>query len=135
MRTCDGRYFPVVARDGHSGAEACQSFCPATETKVFRGSSIDNASNEQGRLYSAIPNAFRFRTELVDNCTCGGKGPGGLASVKIEDDPTLRRGDIVASADGLMVVGDRGRNNALKLYPASNSVRAQYKRRPAVAAK
>ncbi len=135
VRTCDGRYFPVVARDGQSGAEACHNFCPASETKVFRGSSIDNASNEQGKLYSAIPNAFRFRNELVDNCTCGGTGPGGLASVRIEDDPTLRRGDIVASAEGLMVVGDRGRNNELKLSPAPNSVRAQYKRRPAVAAR
>ncbi|HEY0235128.1 MAG TPA: DUF2865 domain-containing protein [Afipia sp.] len=135
VRTCDGRYFSVTARDGQSAAEACQNFCPASETKIFRGSSIDTASNEQGRLYSAIPNAFRFRNELVDNCTCGGKGPGGLASVKIEDDPTLRRGDIVASADGLMVVGDRGRNHELKLSPAPNSVRAQYKRRPAVAAR
>lgn len=131
VRTCDGRYFPVVARDGQSSAEACQSFCPASETKVFRGSSIDNASNEQGKLYSAIPNAFRFRNELVDSCTCGGKGPGGLASVRIEDDPTLRRGDIVASAEGLMVVGDRGRNNALKLSPAPSSISSQYKRRPA----
>lgn len=131
VRTCDGRYFSVTARDGQSAAEACQSFCPASETKVFRGSSIDNASNEQGKLYSAIPNAFRFRNELVDNCTCGGSGPGGLASIKIEDDPTLRRGDIVASADGLMVVGDRGRNNELKFSPAPSSVSAQYKRRPA----
>ncbi|MBX9711606.1 MAG: DUF2865 domain-containing protein [Xanthobacteraceae bacterium] len=133
VRTCDGRYFPVVARDGQSTADACHSFCPASETKIFRGSSIDNASNEQGKLYSAVPNAFRYRNELVPGCTCGGSGPGGLASVRIEDDPTLRTGDIVASADGLMVVSDRGRNGSLKLKPASNSVRAQYRRRPAVA--
>ena len=69
----------------------------------------------------------------MDNCTCGGTGTGGLATIKIEDDPTLRRGDIVASADGLMVVGDRGRNNELKLSPAPQSVAAQYKRKPAKA--
>ena len=45
VRTCDGRYFPVVARNGQSAAEACHNFCPAAETRVFRGSSIDNASN------------------------------------------------------------------------------------------
>ncbi|RTL53587.1 MAG: DUF2865 domain-containing protein [Bradyrhizobiaceae bacterium] len=135
VRTCDGRYFPVVARNGQSAADACHNFCPAAETKIFRGPSIDNASNEQGKLYSAIPNAFRYRNELVDNCTCGGAGTGGLATIKIEDDPTLRRGDIVASADGLMVVGDRGRNNELKLSPAPGSVSAQYKRKPAKASR
>ena len=137
VRTCDGRYFSVTARDGQSAADACRSFCPASETRIYRGSSIDNASNEQGKLYSAIPNAFRYRNELVPGCTCGSGGAGGLASVKIEDDPTLRAGDIVASSDGLMVVSDPGRYNggSLKLRPAPSSVRAQYKRRPAVAAR
>jgi hypothetical protein len=137
VRTCDGRYFPVVARDGQTSAEACHNFCPTSETRIYRGASIDNASNEQGKLYSAIPNAYRYRNELVPGCTCGGTGPGGLASVRIEDDPTLRAGDIVASADGLMVVSDPGHYNggSLKLRPASSSVRAQYKRRPAVVAR
>lgn len=135
VRTCDGRYFPVVARDGQTTAEACHNFCPTSETRIYRGSSIDNASNEQGKLYSAIPNAYRYRNELVPGCTCGGNGAGGLASVRIEDDPTLRAGDIVAGADGLMVVSDVGRSKggSFKLRPVSSSVRAQYRRRPAVA--
>jgi len=32
----------------------------------------------------------------VAGCTCNGKDQLGLAPVKIEDDPTLRKGDIVA---------------------------------------
>ena len=39
VRTCDGRYFPVAASDKASRAASCNSFCPASETKVFYGSS------------------------------------------------------------------------------------------------
>ena len=44
VRTCDGRYFPVAASDKASRAASCNSFCPASETKVFYGSNIDNAA-------------------------------------------------------------------------------------------
>src|SRR5882757_4097709 len=44
VRTCDGRYFPAQASEGQSRAAVCNSFCPASETKVFYGGSIDNAS-------------------------------------------------------------------------------------------
>ena len=96
VRTCDGRYFPVAASDKASRAASCNSFCPASETKVFYGSSIDNAASDNGKPYSELPNAFRYRNELVSGCTCNGKDQVGLAPVKIEDDPTLRKGDVVA---------------------------------------
>ena len=48
---------------------------------------------------------FAIATTLVAGCTCNGKDQIGLAPVKIEDDPTLRKGDIVAGEDGLMVAG------------------------------
>src|SRR6266567_4497116 len=105
VRTCDGRYFPVTASDNASRAASCNSFCPASETKLFYGSSIDNASAENGKSYSELPNAFRYRNELVSGCTCNGKDQIGLAPVKIEDDPTLRKGDIVAGENGLLVAG------------------------------
>ena len=127
VRTCDGRYFPVTAGDGQSRAASCNSFCPASETKVVYGSSIDNAATENGKPYSELPNAFRYRNELVAGCTCNGKDQLGLAPVKIEDDPTLRKGDIVAGANGLVVasrVADR-RGASLNFSPASASVRAQ----------
>jgi hypothetical protein len=136
VRTCDGRYFPITAGDGQSKAASCNSFCPASETKVVYGSSIDQAATENGKSYSELPNAFRYRTELVAGCTCNGKDQIGLAPVRIEDDPTLRKGDIVAGANGLVVAAraaDR-RGASLNFSPASAQVRAKYQRVPVVAA-
>jgi hypothetical protein len=136
VRTCDGRYFPISAGDGQSRAASCNSFCPASETKVVYGSSIDHAATETGKPYSELPNAFRYRNELVAGCTCNGKDQLGLAAVKIEDDPTLRKGDIVAGSNGLVVaarVSDR-RGASLNFSPASAQLRAKYQRLPVVAA-
>jgi hypothetical protein len=135
VRTCDGRYFPIAASDGQSRAASCSSFCPASETKVVYGSNIDNAATENGKPYSELPNAFRYRNELVAGCTCNGKDQIGLAPVKIENDPTLRKGDIVAGADGLMVAGRSAdkRGASLNLSPASERLRSRYQRMPVVA--
>jgi Protein of unknown function (DUF2865) len=135
VRSCDGRYFPISAAGNQSKAASCNSFCPASETKVVYGSTIDNAVTEGGKPYSEMPNAFRYRNELVAGCTCNGKDPTGLAAVKVEDDPTLRKGDIVAGSGGLMVAGrgaDR-RGASLNLSPAPESVRSHYRRVPVVA--
>lgn len=134
VRTCDGRYFPVTASDGQTKAEACKSFCPAAETKIYHGGSIDNASSDTGRSYSDLPNAFRYRKELVAGCTCNGKDAVGLAPVKIEDDPTLRKGDIVAGANGLMIAQSSRRSASLNFTPAPKSVRAKFERLPVIAA-
>jgi hypothetical protein len=135
VRTCDGRYFPISAAGHQSRAASCIGFCPASETRVVYGSNIDTAVTENGKPYSELPNAFRYRDELVTGCTCNGKDPTGLAAVKIEDDPTLRRGDIVASDNGLMVAGrgaDR-RGASLEFSPAPDSIRSHYRRVPVVA--
>jgi Protein of unknown function (DUF2865) len=134
VRTCDGRYFPISASDSQSRAASCNSFCPASETKVVYGSNIDDAATESGKPYSELPNAFRYRTELVAGCTCNGTDQIGLAPVKIENDPTLRKGDIVAGADGLMVARGDKRGASLSLSPASQRIRARYHRVPVVAA-
>ena len=75
-----------------SRAASCNSFCPASETKLVYGSNIDSAVTEAGKPYSELPNAFRYRNEIVAGCTCNGKDQFGLAQVKIEDDPTLAQG-------------------------------------------
>jgi hypothetical protein len=136
VRTCDGRYFPITGTNRESRAAACNSFCPASKTEVVYGGTIDSAVTENGKPYSGLPNAFRYRDELVAGCTCNGKDPVGLAAVKLEDDPTLRRGDIVAEPNGLMVAarGAERRGAALALSPAPESVRAHYRRVPVVAA-
>jgi hypothetical protein len=135
VRTCDGRYFPISAAEGQSRAASCNSFCPASETKVVYGSSIDHAATENGKLYSEMPNAFRYRNELVAGCTCNGKDQIGLAAIRIEDDATVRKGDIIASTRGLMVAGRSADKHgvSLNMSPVSASVRAKYQRLPVVA--
>lgn len=134
VRTCDGRYFPISAGDAQSKAASCNNFCPASDTKVVFGSSIESAATETGKPYSEMPNAFKYRTEVVPGCTCNGKDAFGLAKIRIEDDPTMRKGDIVASANGLVVahVTDR-RHGEVNFSPASAAIRAKYERVPVVA--
>jgi hypothetical protein len=135
VRTCDGRYFPISASDSQSRAASCNSLCPASDTKIVYGSNIDHAATDGGKPYSALPNAFRYRNEIVAGCTCNGKDQLGLAQVKIENDPTLRKGDIVAGSNGPVVAG-RGadkRGASLSFSPASEAVRARYQRVPVVA--
>jgi Protein of unknown function (DUF2865) len=135
VRTCDGRYFPISAPDNQSRAASCNSFCPASETRVVYGSNIDNAATETGKPYSELPNAFRYRNEIVAGCTCNGKDQIGLAPVKIENDPTLRKGDIVVGAGGTMAAGQGAdkRGASLNFSPASQQLRARYQRVPEVA--
>lgn len=136
VRGCDGRYFPAQGNDAESKAQSCKSFCPASETSLVYGSNIDDATTENGKSYSELPNAFRYRNEIVAGCTCNGKDPAGLAQVKVEDDPTLRKGDIVAGADGL-VVASRNANDrrgvAMNFSPLPDSVRARFRQMPVVA--
>ena len=135
VRTCDGRYFPINASDNQSRAASCSSFCPASDTKIVYGSSIDNAATENGKPYSELPNAFRYRNELVAGCTCNGKDQVGLAKVEIDKDPTLRKGDIVAGEAGLVVVnrGADRRGASMNFSPASDKIRARYERVPVMA--
>jgi hypothetical protein len=136
VRSCDGRYFPAQGNDSESKAQSCNSFCPAAETTLVYGSDIDNAVTETGDAYSDLPNAYRYRNELVQGCTCNGKSSVGLAAVKVENDPTLRKGDIVASPGGL-VVANRNANDrrgvAMNFSPLPDSVRAKFRHVPVVA--
>jgi Protein of unknown function (DUF2865) len=134
VRTCDGRYFPITGPDKESRAASCHSFCPASETRLVYGSDIDNAATDAGKPYSDLPNAFRYRNEMVAGCTCNGKDQAGLAPVNIDNDPTLRKGDIVAGANGLMVANPGGGKHAsLDFTPVPASVRARFQHVPVVA--
>jgi uncharacterized protein DUF2865 len=136
VRTCDGRYFPITGNDNDGREKACSSLCPTADTKVVYGSSIDGAATENGKPYTKLPNAFRYRDEIVAGCTCNGKDPGGLARIEPENDPTLRKGDIVAGANGLVVASKTsdGRGASVEFSPASERIKNRY-RAPAVVAK
>lgn len=122
VRTCDGRYFPVQARGGATPAQMCQAFCPATPTKVFFGSGIDGATSANGERYADSDNAFAYRKALKADCTCNGRDPTGLAPVDLSLDTTLKAGDVIATADGLVAFsGIRlGINQAPDFTPVAN---------------
>jgi hypothetical protein len=110
VRTCDGHYFPVRAQGDMNTAEMCQAFCPSAQTKIFSGGGIDHAVAPDGSHYRDLKTAFLYRKQLNANCTCNGKTPFGLARMDIKDDPTLVRGDMVTTKDGLMAVVGHNQN-------------------------
>ena len=102
VRTCDGKYFPLSSHAGMTPAQMCQSFCPASATKVYFGGNIDTALGPNGERYADLPHAFAYRKALKADCTCNGRDPAGLAPIDLSLDTTLRPGDIVATTDGLV---------------------------------
>jgi hypothetical protein len=112
VRLCDGRYFPLSppAVNSRAGAaKVCAAMCPATTTAIFHGSIIDNASGAHGERYTDLDTAFVYREKLVPDCTCNGRNAFGLARIDVDNDPTLRSGDIVSTLWGLRVFhGSRG---------------------------
>jgi hypothetical protein len=113
VRLCDGRYFPLSAPAVSSPAgpaKVCSALCPAAKTAIFRGGDIDAAYGARGERYAGLANAFVYRQKLVPDCTCNGRDAFGLAHIDVDNDPTLRAGDIVATRTGLQVFrGSRGR--------------------------
>jgi len=129
VRLCDGRPFPVQ-NVGVSPAQACSSFCPASQTKVFAGSSIDSAVSSDGKRYANLPNALAYRQKLVPGCTCNGRTAGGLAFLSIKDDPTLQRGDIVATNTGLVAyTGTKNKTAAFTPIQSYSGVSAETRRK------
>jgi hypothetical protein len=112
VRTCDGHYFPVQANAQYSAAQMCSAFCPASETKIYSGGGIDHAVGMDGRPYSELPNAYAYRKHLVANCTCNGKDVFGVARLAASSDPTLQRGDVIATRNGMMAVTGKTENGA-----------------------
>lgn len=105
VRTCDGKFFPVNrgGRKDLSLDKICSAMCPSAQTKIFSGLGIEQSVATDGQRYSAIPNAFAYRTKIVDNCTCNGRDPFGVANVDFDNDPTLQGGDLVVRPNGFSV--------------------------------
>jgi hypothetical protein len=106
VRLCDGRHFPIPRSANGvalNSAKVCSSLCPHAKTEVFHGSKPDHAVAGDGTRYADLDNAFAYRDRIVPDCSCTGNGPGGLAQIDVESDPTLRAGDVVATAGGLTV--------------------------------
>jgi uncharacterized protein DUF2865 len=119
VRLCDGRFFPIQ-HSAATPAEICNSFCPAAHTKIFSGGSIDHAVAHDGTRYADLSNAFVYRTRVVPGCSCNGKDAFGLVNMQAAEDPTLRHGDVVATADGFMAYSGTHKKSA-DFTPITNS--------------
>ena len=117
VRTCDGHFFPVQAHAGLSTAEACRSFCPASQTRLYSGGTIESAVTSNGSRYADLDNAFVYRRQLVAGCTCNGRDAFGLARLDAKSDPTLRAGDIVATKSGLVAFTGGKNSNVAEFTP------------------
>jgi Protein of unknown function (DUF2865) len=106
VRTCDGFYFPVSYSTSPSrfGEDeiSCRRLCPAAEVALYShrnpGEDVRQAVSTTGRLYTELPNAFRYRQAYDPSCTC--KRPGQSWAEALEGrDNTVERGDIVVTEE------------------------------------
>src|SRR5579863_5621346 len=106
VRSCDGYYFPISysTLPSHFAEDqrTCQRECPAADVTLYSyrnpGESIDQAVSTNGQLYTALPAAYRYRTQLVSGCSCRRPGESWEDALKNADDSsTLVRGDIVVT--------------------------------------
>jgi len=74
---CDGYYFPisgsVTQRDFYRDANICRRSCGSDAVLFYHAASSGDASamvDLTGRAYARLPNAFRYRKQLVDGCKC-----------------------------------------------------------------
>ncbi len=78
VRTCDGYFFPVSFSTSKKqlpyDSARCSEMCPAAETELFvhrnPGEQTEDMISLQGTPYTDIINAYRFKTEYVEGCSC-----------------------------------------------------------------
>jgi Protein of unknown function (DUF2865) len=106
VRTCDGFYFPIsystAATRFADDEKTCQRLCPASEVALYAfrnpGEGMDQAVSNSGQLYTALPNAYRYRKEVTAGCSCRKAGQSwGEALKNADDSTTLEQGDIVVT--------------------------------------
>ena len=106
VRSCDGYYFPISysTLPSHFAEDqlTCQRECPAADVALYSyrnpGESMDQAVSTNGQLYTALPTAFHYRTQLISGCSCRKPGESWEDALKNADDSsTLESGDIVVT--------------------------------------
>ncbi|QOZ30520.1 DUF2865 domain-containing protein [Bradyrhizobium sp. CCBAU 53421] len=125
VRICDGRFFPLPRVSDAADVGTCEAVCPPAELKLYSGSDIDSARTETGETDKALANAFRFQCEIVPQCACSAGASTGLSPIAIEDDMTLRTGDIIAADDGFKIAAITGGQQRSVLFRPLPKARAQ----------
>src|SRR6202163_3283081 len=126
VRTCDGAYFPVsfatVPAQFPDDEKTCKSLCPAAEATLFAyrnpGEDMNQAVSISGQPYSALPNAFRYRTEFNPSCACKAAGQTWSDALKTIDDKATaeQQGDIILTEESAKKMA---RPPAAKTAPAA----------------
>ena len=107
VRTCDGFYFPISYSTVQSrfadDEQACKRMCPAAEVMLFShrnpGEDVSKATSISGRLYTELPNAFRYRQKFDSACSCKRPGESWAQALQQAEDRTVERGDIVVTEE------------------------------------
>jgi hypothetical protein len=104
VRTCDGYYFPIsyaTTQDKFAeDAQTCQQTCPAAEVVLMTnhtGEDVNQAVSTSGAPYTALPNAFKYRTEVVPACGCRRPGQTWAQTLGQVKDTTIQGDDIVVT--------------------------------------
>jgi hypothetical protein len=77
--------------------------CPAAQVSLYTyrnpGEDVQQAVSLDGRAYTELPTAFRYRQEFNPACSCRKPGQSWADAMKVGDDYTVEQGDIVVTED------------------------------------
>jgi hypothetical protein len=108
VRLCDGSFFPATLAG--AGDAGCASQCPEAPTELYSMTSDhieDAVSARTGTPYSKLPVAKRFQATHEATCSCHREAVA-FHSKELLHDTTLRKGDVVMTADGFRVFEGAG---------------------------
>jgi hypothetical protein len=92
------------------------------------GEDMEQAVSVTGQAYTALPNAFRYRKEIIAGCSCRRPGQSWADALKNADDSsTLESGDIVVTDQNAKALSQpklSGKPAAATPQPGANSAAA-----------
>ena len=108
VRLCDGSFFPATSAS--SGDAGCASQCPGAPTELYAMTSDhieDSYAMSSGTPYSKLPVASRFQQSHESTCSCQRDGVASHTKELMHDN-SLRKGDVVMTAEGFRVFEGSG---------------------------
>ncbi|WP_436640424.1 DUF2865 domain-containing protein [Microbaculum sp. FT89] len=108
VRTCDGFFWPIsfstVQGRFDMDAQMCQASCPTSDVALYvhrnPGEGPEEAISLFGEPISRLPNAFRFRNEFVNDCSC----KAGMQTAALGERVVVA----LPGRDGSMILSDTG---------------------------
>jgi len=104
VRTCDGYYYPISFATTQArfadDEQTCRATCPNAEVALYAhrtNEDVRQATSVNGRLYTELPNAFKYRTNFDSACSCRKAGQSWADALGGSKDTTVERGDIVVT--------------------------------------